>query len=172
VSRIIEAFRKSEVILVFCLLALFVSGCDEGIAPEEKVTIVKTKGIGGTIYFANWPPQDSVRDLRLVAFFSYPPGDIVDDVLNGRARYTDKLEPYGADSISYLLDMTTIYIDTLKFIAVGQQYGPNIQTDWRLVGVYFSGGDSSLPGIVVMHQDSVINGVNISVDFNKLPPLP
>ena len=94
--------KKIHYILIFSFLIFFIEGCDEGISPEEAPLVAEAHGIKGTLYFTNWPPVDSVIDLRLVAFLNYPPVDIISEVLQGRAKYSDKL-PYGVDSILYLL---------------------------------------------------------------------
>jgi hypothetical protein len=160
-----------RVILVTGLMALL-AGCDKGIAPESTGTAGPPPyGVSGTVYFQHWPPVDSVIDLRVVAFTTYPPGDIVSEVLSGRAKYTNTL-PYGVDSVTYSIDLTPIQPGSIPFIAVGQQYGQNIQQDWRLVGEYYTDGDTSQPGSIYVPVDSIVPGVNIFVDFNNPPHLP
>lgn len=163
--------KKIHYILIFSFLIFFIEGCDEGISPEEAPLVAEAHGIKGTLYFTNWPPVDSVIDLRLVAFLNYPPVDIISEVLQGRAKYSDKL-PYGVDSINFTLILNPLPADTIRCIAVGQQFGNNIQEDWRLVGVYYTPGDSILPGRVFIPPDSIVVDINIKVDYTKLPPQP
>jgi hypothetical protein len=159
----------------FCCLitivGLTIIGCNEGISPVEEKAITEAHGIKGTIYFSNWPPTDSIVDLRLVAFLNYPPQDIYSEVIQGMAKYTDRL-PAAVDSFSYTLILNPLPADSIRCIAIGMQFGPNIQTDWRLVGLYYNPVDSSLPGRIYVPTDSLVPNINISVDFNKLPPQP
>jgi hypothetical protein len=160
--------------LVFCfflLVCLSIIGCDKGIAPVEVIPVTEAHGLKGTIYFTNWPPSDSIVDLRLVAFLHYPPQDIYTEVIQGMAKYTDKL-PTAVDSFSYRLILNPLPADTIRCVAIGMQFGPNIQTDWKLVGLYYKQGDSSLPGRIFVPADSLVPNINISVDFHKLPPQP
>jgi len=155
----------------FMFIFLSVIGCDEGIAPVEVKPVTEAHGIQGTLYFTNWPPTDSIVDLRLVAFMNYPPQDIYTEVIQGRAKYSDAL-PLAVDSSTYTLILNPLPADSIRCIAVGLQFGPNIQTDWRMVGLYYNPGDSALPGRIFIPADSIVTGINISVDFQKLPPQP
>jgi len=158
-----------------CGITLIVSslipGCNEGIAPVDEQSISEAHGIQGTIHFTNWPPSDSIIDLRLVAFLNYPPIDIYTEVIQGRAKYTDKL-PAAVDSFSYTLILNPLPSDTIRCIAIGHQFGPDIEKDWRLVGIYYNPGDSSAPGKIFIPPDSLVANINVSVDFKKLPPQP
>jgi hypothetical protein len=156
---------------IIFMIGLLIQGCNEGISPVEEQTITEAHGIKGTIHFTNWPPSDSIVDLRLVAFLNYPPIDIYTEVLQGRAKYSEKLLT-AVDSLSYTLILNPLPADTIRCIAIGQQFGPNIQTDWILVGVYYIPGDSSAPGKVFIPSDSIVANINISVNFQKLPPQP
>lgn len=151
---------------IFCF-AVF-SGCDQGLAPEPPPQY----GIAGNIYFKNWPPPDSVLDLRLVAFKNYPSGDIVSEVLQGKARFTSTLGPYGADTISYLLLLSPLPPGIYEYIAVAQQFGSNLFRDWRPVGVYRNNtGDMTRPGSLFVPANQIVQGIDIKVDFRN-PPQP
>ena len=154
-------------VVIYCMM----TGCDKGIAPIEDSSATEIYGISGTIYFSNWPPVDSVIDLRLVAFVNYPPADIFSEVIQGRAKYTDRL-PYAVDSVNYTLIINPLPPDTIRCIAVGQQYGANIEQDWRLVGIYYTPGDSVIPGRFYVPADSILSNINIAVDYKKLPHQP
>jgi hypothetical protein len=157
-------------ILTSVLFLLLLIGCDQGVAPAPELgTPAALYGISGMIDFQHWPPRDSIIDLRLVAFKTYPPQDILTEVLQGRARYTGTLTPYGADSIAYTLYLTPLPPGPLAYIVVAEQFGSNIQADWRVVGVY---GDSTGPFSVTVPADSVLENVNLHVDFEHLPPQP
>jgi hypothetical protein len=155
------------------ILALLNFGCDKGLAPTEisQGGGSVTKGISGTIHFINWPPESTLVDLRLVAFKNYPPGDIVSEVMQGNAQYTETLKPYFSDSLSYTLVLTAATWGSIQYIVVAQQFGPNIQADWKMVGVYYTPDDSSKPGTVNLSADGIVNDINIRVDFLNPPPV-
>ena len=153
---------------------LFVSlfhfqGCDQGLSPESAATHGPVYGISGTVYFANWPPSDSVLDLRVVSFKNFPSQDIIDEVLQGRAGYTETLQPYGADSLRYTLLLSPIPPGAFAYTVVAQRFGPNIRADWKAVGEYYANGDTSGPGIIIVPADSILPGADIRVDFRKPP---
>jgi hypothetical protein len=165
--------RERSTVIVFLIFFSCISGwkCDEGLAPAS-ISQPPPYGIRGTIYFRHWPPSDSIKDLRLAALKNYPVSDIIAEVLQGRARYTDQLQPYGADSLDYTLTLSPLSTGLFPYIAVAMQFGPNIQHDWRVVGVYYANGDTTVPGSVVVPPDSIVPGINIHVDFLNPPPQP
>jgi len=61
----IYLFMKIKLINAVFVLYLIgiLSTCDHGIGPKESL-----QGFSGTIYFENWPPQNTLIDLRLVVF--------------------------------------------------------------------------------------------------------
>ncbi|MBI4549247.1 MAG: hypothetical protein HY707_14795 [Ignavibacteriae bacterium] len=158
--------------ILFSGLALSLWGCDKGLAPDETSVQQRLYGFRGVIYFKNWPPTDSVLDLRVVAFKNYPPPDIVNEVLQGRARFTETLQPHGADSISYTLVINPLPPGIFPYVVVGQRFGSDIMRDWRAVGIYYAEGDTTQPGSVNVLPDSILQGINIYVDFRKSLPQP
>ncbi len=153
-----------------CLFTLFlVSGCDEGLAPDAVKVI--PYGIKGTIYFRNWPPRDSIIDLCLGALSNYPVTSIIEEVTSKRASITPTLAPFFADSIPYILYLPPLPPGAIPFIGVAQQFGQNLYTDWRIVGIYYAGGDTSRPGSVLVPPDSIVEGINITVDFAHPPSI-
>ena len=146
----------------------FSSGCDHGLSPEVSDI---DPGFGGTLHIAgNWPPQDSVRDLRVVAFRNYPPKDILSEVINGSAMFSDEL-PYGETAISYVIQDETLS-GSFSYVVVAQNYGEDPFQDWRAVGVYAVTGDATKPSPVDLGNGLFIDGVDITVDFYDLPPQP
>ena len=57
------------------VLAGAIASCDGGLAPPEREA--GPPYITGLITYRNWPPADSIRDLRLVLFKNFPPGDYI-----------------------------------------------------------------------------------------------
>jgi len=163
--RLSSAFVKA-----FLLLSLFqYPACDQGLSPESAAKLGPAYGISGTIYFTNWPPTDSVVDLRVVSFKNFPSQDILDEVLQGRARYTETLQPYGADSIHYKLVLSPIPPGAFAYTVVAQRFGPNVRADWKAVGEYYANGDTSRPGPIIVPADSILPGIDIRVDFRRPP---
>ena len=157
--------------IIVALCTLVPCGCDQGLAPEPAAPSTHVYGIRGVITFKNWPPADSVRDLRLAVLQNYPVENLVNEVLLGRARFTDRL-PYGLDSIAYTLTLTPLPPGRFPLVGVAQQYGPNQLSDWRVVGVFFANGDTTRPGAIDVPPDSIVSGIDVHVDFQHLPPQP
>lgn len=159
--------HRTGIGILFVLILICFASCDHGLAPVS--VSVPQSGIRGFVYFSHWPPADSVVDLRLAALGNPPSSNLINEVLQGKAKFTISLTPYGADSIAY-----TLILSPGKYVYVGvaQQFGPNIEQDWRVVGVYHAVGESVNPDSVTVPADSVVNGINVYVDFNNIPPQP
>lgn len=147
-------------------------GCDEGLAPPEEEL---PTGIEGTVYFTGeWPPEDSVKEIRVVAFQYFVTGDssaFIREVLGGRAFFSDTLRTY-QDSSQYRILLKPPYPDSLRFVVVALRYGENFFTDWRVVGLYGTFSDSLFPRSVPVLPGVVIRPIDIFVDFHHLPPQP
>ncbi len=156
---------------VLAIILLANDGCDEGLKP----TIVARSGrFSGDIHFRNWPPRDSLFDLRLVAFRSFPPRDIVSEVLSGQAVVypglgDSSLGPYFVDSLHYEVIVPT---GRYEYVAVAHQYGPNVNADWRPVGQYDLDADPATPSPIEIVADSTLTGIDIRVDFKNPPFAP
>ena len=59
--------RQNLMASALTLLLIGCLGCNEELGP-----INEPSGFRGVIRFKNWPPPDSLRDLRLVAFDAFP----------------------------------------------------------------------------------------------------
>lgn len=153
---------------------LITQSCDHGINPEKPDQIEQQfSGISGTIYYQNWPPQDSLLDLRLVVFKNYPPADIVSEVTTGEAIAYPEISlgalPFYVDSTDFELNLDPrIY----AYVVVAQQYGPAIFFDWRVVGQYDTTSFDTLPTSIEIFSDSIVSNINIYVDFDSLPGQP
>jgi len=146
--------------------------CDHGLKPlEEKYS--QMSGISGTLSFINWPSADNLYDLRLVVFKKYPPGDIFEELGNGRAHVYPAI---GQDGLPFYVD-TTAYIMELdagdyEYIAVAQQFGSNIFEDWLAAGQYDTLFTDELPTPITVRSGEILEHLNIHVDFDNLPPQP
>jgi hypothetical protein len=160
---------------ILCLIiSIFIHKCDHGLEPPEPE--IKKTGISGIIYYQNWPPSDSILyDLRLILFRNFPPQDIFSEVMSGEAvvypAISDNHLPYYTDTTSYLIEVNP---GTYEYVVVAQQYEPNLylQESWRVVGQYDTTLSDTLPTAVTVIKDSVLQSINIHVDFDNLPIQP
>ncbi|MFC2088585.1 hypothetical protein ACFLSX_03210 [Calditrichota bacterium] len=160
----------------FLLIIFILVACDHGIdpgEPESTSTTANPTGIRGKIFYQNWPPLDSLYNLKLVIFKNYPPGDIVGEVTGGNAiAYPEVLDenlPYFQDSTGYTIELAA---GTYEYIAVAQQYGPGLFFDWQAVGQYDTTLQDTIPTAITVIQDSMFSNINIHVDFDSLPGQP
>ena len=152
------------------LLFLFLT-CDHGIEPGNESSSLT--GISGTVYFSNWPPADSIKLLKIVVFYNFPPKNILSEVINDSAfvyppSLTESL-PYGVDSLQYQLELNP---GTYGYISIAQQYGPDVFNDWRAAGQYSVNRNDSLPVAVTIEQGKLLKDIDIFVDFINLPIQP
>ncbi len=159
----VQVFAFAAVVLVF------LASCDEGLTPDPIDNTVP--GLGGLVTVVSaWPPADSVRDLRIVAFRNYPPRDILTEVLGGTAIFSDQLQ-YDSSRQVYRIVGEELQ-GAFAYVVAAQQFGDNLFQDWRVVGVYTLSGDVNLPSPVDLEAGRYIDDVDILVDFNNLPPQP
>lgn len=156
-------------------LPLLNGGCDTGLTPLNEPS-----GFSGTIRYKNWPPADSLRSIRLVAFETYPSDSagILTALLSGRATVYPTIGqpdlPSYVDESPYVFTTsgTSLQVKEYTYVAVAVQYGPNILSDWWPVGVYSRefGTFSPSPVRVLLHR--IVPGIDIDVDFHNRPPKP
>ncbi len=169
--------RLFQVCIVMLFGALVLSSCNEGIqAPPENSPAATpgVSGFSGTITFKNWPPADSLLDLRLVAFKSFPPQDILTEVLTGQALIYPPLVggsalPFNVDTVHYFVPAAG---GEYQYVAVAQRFGPSIAQDWRAVGQYDLDTNLAVPSPIQVPSDDTLMHVDINVDFNHRPPQP
>ena len=157
-------FKKLPIIF---FLIIFIYECDHGLEPPTGPTSNIT-GISGLISYTNWPPADSLSDLRLVVFKNYPPTNIVSELLNQRAFFYPTLDdslPRFVDTTSFILELPA---NTYEYIVVAQQYGPDFYADWRVVGQYDTDLDP-LPSSVTVENGKLHENINVNVDFANPP---
>lgn len=117
---------------------------------------------GTIIYSGEWPPEDSLVDLRFVPLKSPPQTaqDIFSDIEN--LVFSEQLNFYAERDTFTVSDVQNgVYV----YNTVAQQYGNNIFGDWRPVGIY-----EENDGIIIVDGDTT--SINLFVDFNNLPPFP
>ena len=159
-------------LLVLIPIVAFIS-CDGGLEPEPptfiNLNIQFVEGAAAWPSPAENPDQDSIYDLRFVAFKSYPPQDILTELLSGNALFSESL-PLFKDSIQFDFLIEEIPVD-LKYLVIAWQYGENLTSDWRVAGVYTITGDVEEPGELNI-DESGYYPVSIIVDWENLPPQP
>lgn len=156
------------------LLLAFAFGCDGGLDPTSQPPEAILGGRlivrGGT---ASYPPRDSLFDLRVVAFRTIPrDSSIIAAVLGGQAYFTPT-SVLDSSSYTITISFTESTPDPLRleYIAVAQQYGPNVFSDWRVVGVY-AADTLWTPRAVVLTRGERRTDVDITIDFRNPPPQP
>ena len=161
------------------LVLLLTAGCDDGLAPFDES---QPSGFSGLIRFRNWPPPDSVQELRVVAFFEIPSDSAgLFNVLlaggaavypavgtKGLAQYVDSL-PYTFTNIE---SSPSLQVAEYKYIVIAQKYGSNIFADWKPAGVYTIKPGTFEPATLRVLYHRIIPGINIDVDFHNPPPKP
>jgi hypothetical protein len=163
---------STKILFVVASLAV-VFGCDKGVSPSAE-SPPPVGYMSGTIRYQNWPPNDSLIDLRIVAFSLFPPSNIVNEVLAGRAAVypplgDSALVPFYVDSLSYTFSLSP---GEYQYVAVAQQFGPNITADWRAVGQYDLDSNLTVPSPVTIVANDSTSHVDINVDFSNPPPPP
>jgi len=156
--------------------ALLFSSCNEGIQPPSESPTPegeRVTGFSGTIKYKNWPPADSLIDLRIVAFKSFPPKDILTEALTGQAII---YPPLGGSNLPFNVDTTHYFVPApagqYQYIVVAQQYGSNVLQDWRAVGQYDLDTNLAVPSAIQVPTNDTLKHVDINVDFSHLPPQP
>ena len=161
------------------LLALgctvLVLSCEPGLSPPPDVE----PGFGGTVYFerATWPPADSLYNLWIFASQVYPLDSVkifaglfsTPPTIFLYPGFTASL-PFFVDSLSYAFNLPAA---TYQYVGVLQQFRDEISVrSLRVVGVHGAGTNPSQPLEVRVDDFQFLQGVNIRVNFHKLPPQP
>ncbi|PLX22646.1 MAG: hypothetical protein C0600_16270 [Ignavibacteria bacterium] len=159
----------SVIFIIVAVTALLgIAACDHGLSPLNARS---DPGIAGILRIRSaWPPADSVRDLRVVAFRNYPPNDILTEVITGSAVFSDEI-PYGEEEIPYIITAEAL-AGVFEYVAVAQNYGDDMFQDWRAIGVYTVTGDVQTPTPVDLAEGLFLGDIDIDVDFYNLPPQP
>jgi hypothetical protein len=167
-----------KILASLIFLVLFLScNSDNGIAPKPYVP--ETTGFSGRVTFlGNWP--DSIQRTHVV-MFKDPllfPSDFT--ILN--LRFIGWEIPFGvgyyiyssADS-SYFPPDGIIEAGEYSYIGVAQQSSAELslsRKDWIVAGVYYAEGDTSQPGKITLHENTMVRNINITCDFDNPPPQP
>lgn len=173
---ILKFLRENiSLIIVFTFISLIIS-CDHGIEPKP----LESSGFSGTITFISpWP--DSVKRSFLVVFENPLLSDSDFTILN--LKFLSREIPLGVQSHDFS-SMDSAYIPatpgpfpsgTYSYVGVVQQSTDEIslaRKDWFVSGVYYSSGDTTKPGKLVIPDSTFVENINIRVDFNNPPQQP
>jgi hypothetical protein len=118
--------------------------------------------------------------MRLVVFETYPSDSaaILLTLLGGHAAAFPAIGqkfPTFIDSLQYEFTTetgTNLQVRNYEYVAIVQQYGPSILTDWRPAGVYTTTPDSFNPAPVRVLLHRIDPNIDILVDFHNPPPRP
>ena len=141
------------------MLVLLLVGCDHGLEPPDLPPF-------GTLvvditYTGAWPPADSLRDLRFVAF-RFVPRDTADFFRLNELLFSETLPTY-VDRHRLVLD--SVATGAFVYTVVAQRFS-SVITDWRPVGQYTENG-----GVYTI-APAETTAIVIPVDFLNLPPFP
>ncbi len=162
---------------LFFILIIFLAGCDKGIAPVSEET--QQAGFSGTINFiGTWP--DSVKRTHIVVFKD--PLNSAADFNAFNLRYVSLDIPFGTRVFNYSSLDSALVPQTgqlqpgeYSYVAVAQSSTPQIslnRQDWVVVGLYTDPNDSTKPGKLIIPNNTLVRGINITCDFNNPPPQP
>ena len=168
--------KKLYKYIIIFIPIIFLIGCDKGIAPLSAEEEQSTAGFSGKITFnGSWP--DSVKLTLLVVFKDPLTSAASFNILN--VGYISHPIPPGTESYNFSTEQDSGYLPisagTYSYVAVAQSNNPILslsRADWKVVGVYYAGGDTTQPGKLYIPANTVINNININCDFNNPPPQP
>lgn len=152
-------------VLIILLCALFVSACDNGLAPpppDLRATIT-----GRISYIGRFPSCDSVISLAVV--LARPPAPYTDSqLING---LNTEFYPISLDKCTFRDTTFRFTIDpgTYHYLGVAHNY-KDLFKDWQVVGFVHDENDSAKSFILKAGDE--ISGVNIRVRFDSLPRQP
>jgi hypothetical protein len=145
---------KAQALLLLFAVFLVSCGTDSGTDPEGTLIV-------NVIYDSDWPSQEDVKDLRVVAF-KFRPMSEEDLTRLGDMTYSDPLQ-YGVSQQTVTFEK----IPNQKYYggAIAWRFGDNLYADWRAAGLYTqNNGEFEIKGNTVE--------LTIRVNFTNPPPFP
>ncbi len=157
----ISSLRKG-LVLSLGMLGFAGAGCDHGLAPpDEPATGVIRAYIEYVQGPEDWPPPDSLRDLRFVAM-RFVPRDTSDLLQLNRLIFSDRIrDRVSADTVT----IAGVETGSFQYSGVAQKFGPD-NFDWRPVGIV-----TANDGFFIVVADETTD-VRVIVDFENPPPFP
>jgi hypothetical protein len=162
----------TPLILTVLVVSAILSGCDKGLDPNA----VTEPGFGGMItYIGPLPPSDSLKDLRIVAVPYFPVDTLFQPLI---LKVIDGVIPFSGDirsgaesgkSVPYEMFLKP---QTYYYIAIVQQFGLDVFSQWKVVSVYQVSPSDPTPKVLKVEDGKFISNINFTVDFYRLPPQP
>jgi hypothetical protein len=163
------------ILLPIILLFLFIS-CDQGIEPKP---ISEPTGFSGEVTFiGDWPI--GIQRTHIVVFKNPLLSESDFNVFN--LKYVSAEIPNGTQFYTYsTLDSSIVpeegYLNPgeYSYIAVAQSKSEEVslnRSDWFVSGLYFSPGDSTKPGKIIITEGTILENIQIVCDFDNPPPQP
>lgn len=163
-------------ILILSVVTLLYS-CDHGISPER--TSQEVTGFSGKITFVGpWP--DSIKRTHIVVFKDPILSSKDFNILN--IKFISREIPFGTSVYYYSSKDSSVIPGTEVFapgeyayVAVAQQASDElvlVRSAWFVAGVYYTSGDRSQPGKLIIPEDTFVRNIDIVCDFNNPPPQP
>ncbi len=171
-KKLLKYFSALSGIIIYC------NRCDHGIEPRPVLT--EPPGFSGTVNFINqWP--DSIKRSFIVVFENplLTPADFTIQNL----KYLSREIPLGSPIYEFS-SLDSAFIPAVPgpfppgnyaYVAVVQQSTEELslaRKDWFVSGVYYTSGDTTNPGTMVIPDSTFVRNINILVDFNNPPPQP
>ncbi len=165
---------KLRKLILLTLLLIGFSSCDHGIAP---VPLAKVEpGFSGTIKFSgNWPAD--VLQTRIVLFKNPLRSSADFNVTN--VKYISESIPDGVKEYHYTTKSPDAVISNVQpgrygYLAVAQSKKllSFNREDWFIVGVFIPNGDSTKAGEFDLPENTFLENVDITCDFNHPPHQP
>jgi len=162
------AFRIILINLVF-----FLSSCDQGLSPE--MADIKVGFSGEITFIGEWYKE--VTQTHVVLFKD--PLLSKEDFNVFNLKYVSDSIANGSEFYKYSTDQNSL-IENIEagdyaYLAVAQSKREVLslnREDWKVVGVYYTEGDTTKPGTLTIPEKSFVDSVNIVCDFNNPPPQP
>lgn len=163
-------------IILPILIIISLVACDQGI--DSKPVSVPTGFRGKVTFIGTWPTD--IQRTHIVAFKNplLSEGDF--NVFN--LKYVSSEIPNGSQIYSYSsLDSSVVpEVGFLKpgvysYVAVAQSKTVELslaRSDWFVAGLYYSQGDSTHPGKIIITEGIILENINIACDFDNPPPQP
>ncbi|GJQ20134.1 MAG: hypothetical protein HBSIN02_04890 [Bacteroidia bacterium] len=160
-------------LLLSVLLIVLLTSCDGGLTLPPLIE----PALEGTITVQSpWPPQDSVKNLWLFASQIFPvdSANIFSGIFSGSIIIYPGLS---LDStLAYNVNVQTFHAKvppaTYYYIGILARHGDQFleTSSYRVVGILEEGPGQ--PRTVIVRNDEVVSGLQITVDFYNLPPQP
>ncbi|MGE5430202.1 MAG: hypothetical protein ACM3QX_03960 [Syntrophomonadaceae bacterium] len=165
---------KKFLYFVFFSIILFLSGCDGGITPSPEGA-PREAGFGGTVTFkGRWP--SGITRTHIVAFRN--PLNSAGDFNAFNLAFVSDSIPSGVTGIvfsSLINPQLPVKAGVYSYVAVAQSRTSQLsldRKDWFVAGVYYANGDTSKPAMLVIPENTFVDNINITCDFNHPPPQP